>query len=322
MDHEANMIGGGFNAFGNNTGKFYLLGMVGGVQKVVLTEKYQEAFNENPDPKKPFHLTLLQLDINKQSPFDNFLKTVIQDPEFHNGLKNIYESTLKKINLVAQSYKEMGDFVAIEYSPDYQNTITEFRTGFYRLLEAYYLQKNRSGIDKTQSNINVSDSKDPNQTLGYRIFIDQKSGDPLYAVPEWYYGVGKWTPHLSIAHKSIGAKRNENQQKMIRNFQQAQSTNDERSIHKLSGQNFEKIRLSYSYGTFKSPQQVSVDVELKSINLLQQKLEQSLQQPNLQQPQLQQQQLQQPQPAQAQKQKNVVLKRILREERDRLNIDR
>jgi hypothetical protein len=45
MDYQTNMTGDGFYAFGTDTGKFYILAMIGGNIKKTLIQKYQDTLN-------------------------------------------------------------------------------------------------------------------------------------------------------------------------------------------------------------------------------------------------------------------------------------
>lgn len=65
----------------------------------------------------------------------------------------------------------------------YTNVITDFRKCFYKVIES------KLGKMKIVNTIS---------TNGHITFI--LNGIPLFAVPAFYYGIGKWTPHISIVN--------------------------------------------------------------------------------------------------------------------------
>ena len=163
--------------------------------------------------------------------------------------------------------------------------------------------------------------------LEYQFFNDSDTGQQLYAVPDWYFGFGKWTAHLSIVNKKIIAQAQLSQIANI--FENIDQANNNLVNNISMGNGFEKLTMSYSFGTAKNPQEILADIIL-SQQFQQQQLPH--QQPQQQKPQQQQapqapqaqQQLQQQlqQQQQQQQQQQNSLERKLALERNILGISK
>lgn len=187
--------GGGFHAF-RDTGKFYIIANLGGETKVRLTERYMQAFGQHP--ARPFHFSLLQLDINKKSRFDPFLKDLIANSGIVDTLVNDFKVTMS--NTILTSSK--GDYrVAKVYIASDEQAITRFRVQFYRALTVAYNRKMNGNIQRGEKRP-ITDPK-TKRTIDYQFFIDANTKEELYAVPEWYFGLGAWSPHLTIGYTTL-----------------------------------------------------------------------------------------------------------------------
>ena len=81
-------------------------------------------------------------------------------------------------------YDIMGDFFAKIYTHDGdKKQITDFRIVLYMYLEMYL------GKFTKREKVDVN---------GRVFFVYSYRGNELIAVPEYYHGIGVWTPHLSI----------------------------------------------------------------------------------------------------------------------------
>lgn len=138
------------------------------------------------------HLTLLQLEINQDHP----LASYFQDQTFHKKIAEIYKLTMQKDNVVLQSvpgsYDLYGQTENKYYvkllEPDQKLSITRFRKTLYHFIREW---------------------------LGpYTIYEKQKyyvfqiHNIDLFAVPDFYYGVGIWSPHISIVNTADIRKYN------------------------------------------------------------------------------------------------------------------
>jgi hypothetical protein len=183
--------GGGTVGLFNNTTKFYLMANI--TDKYIydrLDERRDILLNGHQSTKSMLHVTLLQLDINQGNP-NSF---IFYNETFHNALRKFYNSSLvkHKVSLTSKlgEYDILGKsdnkFFVKVYKPDQPLVITKFRMMFYKYLESLFGKP----IIKTKL--------DSSGNVFYLFYYPNDSLRPLFAVPEFNYGKGKWTPHISI----------------------------------------------------------------------------------------------------------------------------
>jgi hypothetical protein len=133
------------------------------------------------------HITLMHIHINADNPDKSLI--INEDGEINRTLKKIlkkkYYEMAPSIYLQSDSelYRIMGDFFAKVYEHDGDHKIiTEFRLVFYMYLEIYLGSSHRK-----RHNID-----------GRIFFVYSYNDRDLIAVPEYYHGIGVWTPHLSL----------------------------------------------------------------------------------------------------------------------------
>ncbi len=195
------MIGGDGGYFKENTAKFYIMADI--VDKDIiarLDERRKLLLNNKLPTHNMLHLTLLQMDVNKKHKlYTDFEKSLA---EITVAVGTIYKDTFKKeqakLKYVLGLYDLLGQtankFLSKIYELYDKNklTITNFRKAFYQYLKSLF---------SVPYNI-VDDTK----TSGFALF---KFGDEvLFAVPAFYYGIGVWTPHISIVNTGDVATHN------------------------------------------------------------------------------------------------------------------
>jgi hypothetical protein len=92
-------------------------------------------------------------------------------------------------------------FLSKMYIANNPTQISEFRTAFYKKLQS--LLNIPHTVKKPFSTRSEKDSKG----LDYVIYMYQ--GKDFFAVPNYYHGIGIWTPHLSILSEAELATCNE-----------------------------------------------------------------------------------------------------------------
>ena len=183
------MTGGG--GLFSNTTKFYLMANITN-QYIYdrLNERRNTLLNVHQTANIPLHITILQLDINQNNP-NSF---IFNNPQFHKALRKFYNATIikNKVTLTSKlgDYDILGQadkkFFVKMYKPDQPMIITKFRMMFYKYLESMF------GKPTIKTKLDHSGNK-------FYVFYYPNHGlKPLFAVPEFNYGRGKWTPHISI----------------------------------------------------------------------------------------------------------------------------
>ena len=134
------------------------------------------------------HITMMHIHINADNPDRRFLVdgSGRVNQVFSKLMKNKYDQISDGIYLKSsQSYLDlMGDFFAKIYVNEGDpKIITDFRMTLYLYLELYlgrFTKRERIDID------------------GRVFFVYSYKGNELLAIPEYYHGIGVWTPHLSL----------------------------------------------------------------------------------------------------------------------------
>lgn len=144
-----------------------------------------------PKNQSPYHITLLQFEINTDHVDSKFFETHLSelrdyalfayDTSFaYNGTKLTYVQG--KYDLLGQTANK---FLCKIYNVQngHKRQITLFRKQVY----AYLKQK-------------LGEYTIENNTANNGFAIFSLKGKPLIAVPAYYYGIGVWTPHVSIVN--------------------------------------------------------------------------------------------------------------------------
>lgn len=176
-------------AFGGAKTKFYILvKLKNNMISNRLDERRRVLLKGNSPSKDMLHITLLEGEINpehhKSSFFNNLDMNIIG--KFYSETFKKYQVKLKycqgKYDLLGQTKNKF--LVKIYNVPTENNRIiTHFRKKFYQYLESKL------------GRMKITDNSKNN---GYAIF--ELDGKPLLAIPSYYYGIGKWTPHISIVN--------------------------------------------------------------------------------------------------------------------------
>jgi len=194
-DNTNIMSGGG--TFFKNTTKFYFMANLTDKQIYDRLDERRAILLRGNQPKNVIlHITLLQFEINQDNP-DSY---IFYTKDFHRNMKYFFEKTFAKYKVMLNSgfgeYDLLGQgenkFFVKLYRPDKKMVITNFRTMFYKYLESEF---GKPKIKKREVN-------------GKKYMVFSYDGHPLFAVPDFYYGRGVWTPHVSILNVGDIAKYN------------------------------------------------------------------------------------------------------------------
>ena len=176
---------GGFNFI--NTTKFYILVKI--TNQYIsdrLDERRKILLKGNLPLQTVLHLTLIQMELNQDNPDVK----ILEEKSFFDTVKNAYINSLKKNNVILSSqfgqYDLLGSgnnqFFVKAYDSDQPLEISNFRTAIYQ-----YIQSKLGPANITKKKIN---------NIEYYVF--SYKNNELFTVPEFYYGKGKWVPHVSI----------------------------------------------------------------------------------------------------------------------------
>ena len=188
--------------------------------------------NRGTNLDHPFHISLLQFDINIGNELnlnnnfhdirnhfayrDNsnnenikFLsKSFIRFIESIN-LKNKFLELFSNIDIETSRYDFLGEqLISDKKYKSYivqsliisstQNKITEFRIYFYQQI-LQYIQRINPDINKYIAVPEEINGKKYFKLHYHKTGEDPLQKEPLFVIPEYYYGVGVWTPHISLA---------------------------------------------------------------------------------------------------------------------------
>jgi hypothetical protein len=170
-----------------NTTKYYIMANITDKYIAARLDERRRVLLKGKLPKSPIlHITLLQLQINQSNPHSK----IFYDKTFMKNIKKFYNKTIKKKNMILSSkfgqYDLLGQtknkFFVKVYNTNKSKLITEFRILFYKYLERVL------GKPVIMSRI----------VNGKKYIIFSYKNKELFAVPDFYYGYGEWTPHISI----------------------------------------------------------------------------------------------------------------------------
>ncbi len=182
---EGGILEGG--AFFKNTTKLYLMANITDKSIYDRLDERRALLLRGNQPKQPIlHITLLQFEINQDHPYSY----IFYSRDFHSNLKRYFNSTMVKNKVTLSSgfgeYDLLGKgenkFFVKMYKPNKKMEITKFRTKIYGYLERE--------LGKPKIRKKVVGGKT------YVVFYYDKQ--ELIAIPDFYYGKGVWTPHVSI----------------------------------------------------------------------------------------------------------------------------
>lgn len=183
-----------------DTLKVYLTFQITGNLYDTMIQRYAIAFtNNNIDKaKKDFipHITITEFHVNKN--FETTLRKFLKEnskyfqTEFEKRFKNILKQNLD-ISFISSfgRYNSYGDFLAKEYEKSnvlVDKWITKFRMIIYEKFESMF--------NKLIGDVNMLEGKESGNKK-YKHFRNSENVS-VYAIPEYYFGLGKIEPHLSI----------------------------------------------------------------------------------------------------------------------------
>lgn len=157
--------------------------------------------NNTPTHSK-LHITLLQIELNKDHPY--FKNVFWTDPMLYKMIRRWYIEYFSDVKLFPTDYNLYGKylmkrFFAKRYTCDTVTgqvpKITQFRTEFYK-----YINERLKNLGAKTASVKYDKE--------YYVYI--YDGQPLFAVPEFYHGIGKWDPHISIIHTNHIQEFNQN----------------------------------------------------------------------------------------------------------------
>ena len=129
------------------------------------------------DDLNEVHITLFSFQINTYHPNCG----IFYSKDFRDNLSYAFDKYLCNENLihVTNHYKILNDFYGKEFQLENPEKITEFRTYIYE-----YINK----VTGFESDIKLENG----------IYYIGINGQNLLAIPDFNYGKGNWTPHISI----------------------------------------------------------------------------------------------------------------------------
>ena len=173
--------------FFKNTYRMYMIAEATD-PKLIKNYRYRQKKLGMKGSKNVPHITMMHIHINSDNPDHLHLvnKAGRTNHLFQKLIEKKYNQISNEIYLKSSNtfYDIMGDFFAKVYVHDGdRKQITDFRMVLYRYLEMYlgkFTKREKVDID------------------GRVFFVYSYNGRELIAVPEYYHGIGVWTPHLSI----------------------------------------------------------------------------------------------------------------------------
>ncbi|QKF93989.1 hypothetical protein QKU48_gp0531 [Fadolivirus algeromassiliense] len=172
--------------------------------------------NTNPKNRPRPHFTLHGIHFNKKHPEINkfinitscpssFLNPGKLNTDFETVIKDAFKNSLyNKLELSHKNeWNKMGLFYALPFNVNNNLCISDFRKELYihisNLVQIY-----RQPIDVERDSRKLAGKKDK-----YKVYCDSK-GVPLYAIQDYYHGIGNWSPHVSMIRedklKSLNGK--------------------------------------------------------------------------------------------------------------------
>lgn len=179
--------GGAKDYFKNNT-KVHILANITEPSIIRSLNDRRNALNLWDLPNvKQFHLTLFQFHINSNHPDAYIFKD-----NWDNLIRQWYNETFGKnviLKYLPGKYDLLGQekkYLVKTFEPldKFKTVITDFRKKIYK-----YIQKK----------INKKKKMYVKEKDGVRYHIISFGGRKLLSVPDYYFGIGQWTPHISIA---------------------------------------------------------------------------------------------------------------------------
>lgn len=189
MEYISNNMEGGAGSFFKNNTKFFIMANVNNNNIIDEIDKRRKLLLLGNSPvHNDVHITLLQFNINQDHPDAK----IFYDPMFHRKIWDYYDDSMRKNHLVLKYIRGLYDLLGLSdkkffakiYQPDQQELITDFRKAIYKYIESeigkYKIRKKKQGKDM------------------YYVF--RIKGQDLISVPDFYYGIGVWTPHVSVVN--------------------------------------------------------------------------------------------------------------------------
>jgi len=203
---------GGSNYFDNKI-KMYIMASLDKESKIFhqIKEIQQYLLNDNEPHNEDPHITLLTIDINRDNSYhkvffdNNLLKDITNS--YQNIFKNkdlisndsslgLYGKSKNFFNITKNNYNKIKKerelkFLVKKYQLNEKDIITNFRKQFYEILKKYLNELSGENLEFTIKKVHAEKRNDPGAIIYY-------NNEPLYSVPLYYYGKGKWSPHISL----------------------------------------------------------------------------------------------------------------------------
>jgi len=148
------------------------------------------------------HLTVHIMHFNRNHPqLSSFISSHnTLNSDFSKAILNATNTKLNNLKLHHDyNFAKMGDFHALLFQPNDKYHITNFRLELYKYIN-YVMIKQGKYIKGSRVISKLNKTGDGQNN--YHVFYDNNS-IPLYAVQDYYYGNGVWTPHISLAKSQI-----------------------------------------------------------------------------------------------------------------------
>lgn len=152
-----------------------------------------------------FHFTLLQFDVNIDSPLADIILAPSQNSQFIPIVKKAFNTHIKTMKLQENSFEILGGFLALEYLTvnnngqiigpnDVNHPIREFRQSIWFGLSDIIADRLQLQKPYTRKPVFVDKNQIKWSNADHYIYNN------LYAIPEYYYQAGS-RMHVSIASK-------------------------------------------------------------------------------------------------------------------------
>lgn len=242
--------GGARDYFKSNI-KVHVLAVITNPELITLLDQQRQELNlwELHRINKEYHMTLMQFHINANHPdsyiFDEKLESLIGKwyDETFGGIDNPKGATILKhkmgdYDLLGQEKK----YLVKLYEPldKYKTVITDFRKKLYKYIDKRIKKgKSKKIFKKTKDDVEY--------------YIISYGGQKLLSIPSYYYGIGKWVPHISIADLGEIEKYSPN---LFEKYEDAKSKEDKLSVllKPIIGANLDtlpKINMNQDIGSIK-----------------------------------------------------------------------
>ena len=154
-------------------------------------------------PERKMHMTFLYIDVNNNHPYNGIFSDIKKNKDFRQEVIDLIIQTCKGKTFTAKSLELYGTgnpWISLEFTDD-DNVTKEWRPPFYNILNKYikklYVKQDyKYEMNKIGDYYYYYHNKKP------EYYKDENDnlipGKALYAVRDFYHGVGTFNPHIAI----------------------------------------------------------------------------------------------------------------------------